>query len=59
MFRNILILENNLNDIKTIIVYNGITVYELNWKYTELLILYSHAIWHLLPDCYVCDSCLI
>ena len=59
MFRNILILENHLNDIKTIIVYNGINLYELNWKYTELLILYSHAKWHLLPDCYVCDSCLI
>ena len=59
MFRNILISENHLNDIKTIIVYNGITLYELNWKYTELLILYSHAKRHLLPDCCVCDSWLI
>ena len=59
MFRNILISENHLNDIKTIIVYNGITLYELNWKYTELLILYSHVKRHLLPDSCVCDSCLI
>ena len=58
MFSSIAISENHLNNIKTIMVYNIITLYDLNWNSTELMILPVYARGKLI-DCCVHDSCFM